>query len=252
MKAILLAAGRGTRVSRMIQNIPKSTLPINGTPLIRLTVEMLISAGIDPIVCVGYKSQNIKEALKGIEVKYYFNPFYDVTNSIASLWFTKDELDDDVLLINADVYLSPEILALILDDSRDVVMAIDKRKIETGDYFFTTTGNGCIKKYGKDIPLQERSCEYVGIAKVNKTFLPQFTKRLDELINKQKHQLWWENILYSFTDDNERDIFTVNVNGLFWSEIDYFDDYERILTHISILNDNYQEDSKDMLKVKVF
>ena len=46
MKAILLAAGRGTRISRMVKEIPKSTLPINGTPLIKLTVDMLMDRGI--------------------------------------------------------------------------------------------------------------------------------------------------------------------------------------------------------------
>ena len=45
MKAILLAAGRGTRISRMVKEIPKSTLPVKGIPLIQLTVDMLQRKG---------------------------------------------------------------------------------------------------------------------------------------------------------------------------------------------------------------
>ena len=57
-----------------------------------------------------------------------------------------------------------------------------------------------------------------------------FIDRLDEMIDELKHDKWWENVLYSMTE--ERSINTVDINGLFWSEIDYFDDYERILNYI--------------------
>lgn len=236
MKAILLAAGCGTRISRMIDTVPKSTLPINGKPLIRITVEMLESIGIECVICVGYKKEKIYEALDGLNLRYYENPFYDITNSIASLWFAENELNDDMLILNADVFFSKKILELILSDSHSNVLAIDKTRIKTGDYFFKTTNNGCIKKYGKDLPINERSCEYVGIAKMRSDFVPYFQNRLDEMIKNQQHNKWWENILYSFTDNNEQRIYTVDVNGLFWSEIDYFDDYERILNHLDTKN----------------
>lgn len=232
MKAILLAAGRGTRISRMIEEIPKSTLPIGGKPLIRLTTELLLSEGIEVIVCVGYKDNLVKKALKGLPVKFYYNPFYDVTNSIASLWMAKSEINDDLIIANADVYFSREILNKIKEDKRDVVMAIDKSRTNVGDYFFATTLNGSIAKYGKELPLEERSCEYVGFAKIDKSFLPKFNERMTSLINLQKHNFWWENVLYSFTDKKEREIYTLDVDGLFWSEIDYFDDYERILNYV--------------------
>lgn len=230
MKAILLAAGRGTRISRMVEAVPKSTLPINGVPLIRHTVKLLSSVGIECIVCVGYQREKIYEALEGLDVTFCVNPFFDVTNSIASLWFAKDHLNGDMIILNADVYFSADILKLVLDDPNDAVMAIDKSRIEVGDYFFSTTDNGCITAYGKELPLEKRTCEYVGICKMTASFVPTFIDRMDRLIMNAQHSLWWENILYSLT--NERSIYTVDVDGSFWSEIDYFDDYERILRHI--------------------
>ncbi len=230
MKAILLAAGKGTRISRMIEQVPKSTLPINGVPLIRYTVEMLMKHGIECCVCVGYEKGKIYEALDGLDVKYYHNPFYNVTNSIASLWFAKGFIDDDMIIMNADVFISKDILDLVLAQPYDNVMAIDKTRTEIGDYFFQTTDSGSLKKYGKELPLRERSGEYVGFAKLEKSFLPCFLDRLDKMIDELKHDKWWENVLYSMTE--ERIINTVDVNGAFWSEIDYFDDYERILNYI--------------------
>lgn len=232
MKAILLAAGKGTRISRMIEPVPKSTLPIKGEPLIRYTVKMLERFGIPAVVCVGYQKECIFEALKGFDVTYYNNPFYDVTNSIASLWIARAELDDDVIVMNADVYISDEILQMVLDDAHDNVMAMDTTRTAMGDYFFKTMDSGCIKKYGKDLPLQERSGEYVGIAKITKAFLPAFIGKMDQMIDHQKHSGWWENIMYAFTDNDEHPIHTLDVEGRFWSEIDFFDDYERILNHL--------------------
>lgn len=230
MKAILLAAGRGTRISRMVQEVPKSTLPINGVPLIRHTVQMLADEGIEAVVCTGYKREIIVDALEGLSVKYYNNPFYDVTNSIASLWFAREEINDNMLILNADVYFSKELLYKMLADKHQVVMAMDTSRVEVGDYFFQTI-NGCIKKYGKDLPLSERSCEYVGIAKIDKSFVNEFTHQMKKLVNIQKHDLWWENVLYSLTET--KDIHVLDVDGMFWSEIDYFDDYERILDYVA-------------------
>ncbi|MBQ7973001.1 MAG: phosphocholine cytidylyltransferase family protein [Lachnospiraceae bacterium] len=238
MKAILLAAGRGTRISRMVKEIPKSTLPIDGTPLIALTVDMLQKRGIETVVCVGYQQEAIREALKDFRVTYYFNPFYDVTNSIASLWFAKEELEGECLILNADVFFSDTILQMIIDDKRDATMLVDKTRRQTGDYFFATTDNGCIQKYGKDLPLQLRSCEYVGISKISADFIPVFKKRLEKMITEFKHGKWWEDVLYSFTDDDEYQIHTKDVEELFWSEIDYFDDYERILNYLERQKEN--------------
>lgn len=233
MKAILLAAGRGTRISRMVREIPKSTLPINGEPLIKVTADILKSRGIEIVACVGYQQEAIREALKDHDVTYYFNPFYDVTNSIASLWFARQELTEDCLILNADVFFSDTILQMIMEEEHDAVMLVDKTRRKTGDYFFSTTDNGCIQKYGKDLPLQYRSCEYVGVSKVSARFMPHFLQRLDELITASKHDKWWEDTLYSFTAEGKYSIYTKDVEGHFWSEIDYFDDYERILNYLS-------------------
>lgn len=234
MKAILLAAGRGTRIARNVEMVPKSTLPIEGVPLIRRSVELLQSQGIECVICTGYEEEQIRRALQGLDnIRYYYNPFFDITNSIASLWFAREEMDDELLVMNADVFFSKEILELVIHDKRDPVMAIDYSRVKEGDYFFYTAADGSIEKYGKELPIEQRTCEYVGMAKIGRGFLPQFIERMDSLIHQQKHDAWWENILYSFTDEKEEMIYTVDVDGRFWAEIDFLDDYERIMSYMS-------------------
>ncbi len=229
MKAIIMAAGKGTRISRMIAEVPKCTLPINGVPLIRYMSEMLLKKNMEISVCVGYQKELVMKSLDGLPIKFYSNPFYDITNSMASLWFAREELDDDMLLLNADVFFSVDILDIVLQNPADAVMAMDTGRVEVGDYFFKTV-NGCICKYGKELPRAERDCEYVGVAKVKKSFVGEFKAQLEYLVEHQEYSNWWEYTLYCMI--KKREIHTVDVKGYFWSEIDYFDDYERILEYI--------------------
>ena len=73
----------------------------------------------------------------------------------------------------------------------------------------------------------------MGIAKITKSFLPEFREKMNQLIEQLRHNGWWENVMYDFAENDEHPIFTLDVNGHFWSEIDYFDDYERILNYIA-------------------
>ena len=232
MKCILLAAGRGTRISKMIDNVPKCTLAVGDVPLIRRTILMLKKLDIEPIVCVGYQQDIVKKAIEGTNTKTIYNPFYDVTNSIASLWFAQDELDDDIIVMNADVFLEQEALEEMINDKRKAIMAIDKTKILHGDYFFGLDENGCIIRYGKELAVEDRDCEYVGLAKIRKEFLPTFKEELLTMISEQKHDRWWEDVLYQLSE-KDVDINTLDISKNFWREVDYYDDYEIILDYIA-------------------
>lgn len=225
MKAILLAGGRGTRISRYIGESPKSALDIGGISLIRHTVKLLQQNNIEVVVVIGYKKEMIVNALQGLTVKYYYNPFFDVTNSIASLWFAKSELtNDDIIIANADVYWEQDILNVIVEDKQEQVMLMDSSR--GLDYLFKCEGSKLVD-HGTD--LEKFTGEYVGIAKIGHSFLNKFVGRLEALIEKQKHGLWWENVVYSLID--EIDINVKDIKGLFWSEIDFIEDYKKILEY---------------------
>ena len=235
MKCILLAAGRGSRISRHIKDVPKSTLPIDGkTPLIRYTVQMLLDMGIEPIVCVGYRCDDVYTALKGLNVQFYYNPFYAITNSIASLWFAKKELTEATIVMNADVFLEREFIKALIEKESQAVMASDAKpeRKEKGDFFFAINEHSCIAKYGKELPLEDRDTEYVGIAKISETFIATFKTRLEQLIKAGHTDDWWEKVLYTFADSVETAIDTIDVGHYFWREIDYIDEYEEILTYV--------------------
>ncbi len=237
MKAIFMAAGVGSRLNSKI-NCPKSTLAIGEDTIAGHTVRMMEKHNIEPDFIIGYEKETVKAALSRYKSIIYFeNPFYRVTNSIGSLWIARQALIDaatsgeDLLLANADVYWDEDILTKLLDFDSPAVMLGDRTRCVDGDYFFHLE-NDKITEYGKELTLERRSCEYVGIAKISAAFLPTFIENLDRLIWHENYNMWWEDALYRSCDKHPVDV--LDVDGAFWAEVDYVSDYERILNHLGL------------------
>ena len=233
MKALILAAGRGTRISRYLEGNPKCTVNIGGTSLIRYTIELLNSFGINDIgIVLGYRKQIIRSELADMNVQFFENPFFDVTNSIASAWFSHEFLtdDDDILIMNGDVYLDREIMPLILNTTPDrtPLLFADETRREEADYKFCYR-DGILLKYGKELTGDDITGEYIGVARLSRTYLPRFREKLMSMIDEQKHSVWWENVLYELS--HESAVYVAGTEGKFWAEVDYVEDYERILSH---------------------
>jgi choline kinase len=233
MKALIMAAGRGTRISRYIGNQPKCTVNIGDIKLIENTIKELNRVNITEIgIVTGYNGEIIKEILKDYDIQYFTNPFYDVTNSIASAWFALDLIDsnDDLLILNGDVYFESSLLDDIINEPLSPVLFCDDSRREEADYKFYYQNNKLIK-YGKELTGSDISGEYIGIAKINRDFINIFKSNLKDMVAIQEHNLWWENVLYSLNDSY--DIYVKDIYGKFWAEVDYIEDYERILQHRS-------------------
>lgn len=231
MKALLLAAGRGTRISRYLSGNPKCTVDIGNQRLIEYTMDLFHRKGITEIAMVlGYRAEVIRQIVEPYGVKCYYNPFYDVTNSIASAWFARDFLagEGDTLIMNADVYMDEDLLDHVIACQISPVMFGDSSRKEEADYKFKYE-NGILQKYGKELTGEDITGEYIGIGKFSHEFMPTFLEKMDEMINTQQHSVWWENILYQMV--GQRDVYVDEVNGKFWAEVDYIEDYERILNH---------------------
>lgn len=233
MKAIIMAAGRGTRVSRHIRNRPKCTLDIGGITIIENLIKELKRNDINDIaLVVGYEANPIKDILKKENITFYYNPFYEITNSIASLWFAKEFItNDDILLLNGDAYFESKLFDKICSEKKSPVVFADKSRRKEADYKLYYE-DGILLKYGKELTLDETSGEYANIAKISEEFSPIFTKKLEKLIMNKKYDLWWEDVLYSIIKDVK--VYVEDVNGMFWAEVDYLDDYLRILNHLKI------------------
>ena len=137
MRAILLAAGKGTRIHRHFSR-PKSTIEVAGEPIIKRTVGILARRGFEVSVVLGYEGEFIRKCLEGYDVSFYGNPFYPDTNSIASLWMAREAVrgEGDLIVMNADVYWDERILDRLMASGSGPAMVSDRSRSEIGDFFF--------------------------------------------------------------------------------------------------------------------
>lgn len=226
MKAILMAAGVGSRIGNHI-NQPKSTLPAGNSTIIGHTVDMLMKNGIDAHVVTGFMYECIHDALKGRKVTFHHNPFYKVTNSIASLWFARDVLFDDecILMMDADVYWGQDLLDLLLASEHDIAFLADPLTAAKGDLCFRTE-NGRIMEASKTIPPEHRNYESAGVAKVRNSVLPAFRKYLEEMILAEDYGSWWQQVIYKHLD--VLPAYVVDIRKRFWAEVDCIEDHHKL------------------------
>ena len=129
MKAIILAAGRSSRLYPLTLETPKGLLDVGGQkPLLRL-VGQLEKAGVDDIVvAVGHKKEKIQEALGG-RVRYHEFPEYETKNYLHTLWSARHELDSECLILYADLMFDDEVLKKMIESPHHVSLAIDSGEV---------------------------------------------------------------------------------------------------------------------------
>ena len=228
MRVLIMAAGVGSRISRHLQNHPKCCVDVEGKPLIKTTMELLNRRGLNNVAIVtGYQEKYIHQALEGFQYARYFNPFYRVANSISSVWFARDFLaGDDLIIMNGDVFLEDAVLDALLADARSPLLLSDSTRIQEADYRFQWADERLLK-YGKELSNEETTGEYVGIAKLSREYVVSFRQRVIEAVAAEDYNCWWEDVIYRTVDAGE-DVHIQDIAGRFWAEVDYIEDYERI------------------------
>ena len=106
MRAILLAAGMGTRLRPITLETPKSLVSVNGQPMLERQIEFLKDKGIDEIIIVtGYLSEKFEYLKEKYNVKLIHNEKFDKYNNIYTMYLVREYLGDSYV-IDADVYLN--------------------------------------------------------------------------------------------------------------------------------------------------
>ncbi|AIM16246.1 CTP:phosphocholine cytidylyltransferase [Bacillus sp. X1(2014)] len=110
MRAILLAAGMGTRLRPITLTTPKSLVEINGKPMLEKQIEFLQEVGVHEIIVVtGYLAEKFEYLKEKYGVKLVHNDKYDVYNNIYTMYLVREYLPNSYV-IDADNYLNRNFL----------------------------------------------------------------------------------------------------------------------------------------------
>ena len=124
MKAIILAAGEGTRLRPYTLDRPKCLVEIDGISLLERQLAVLRSRGIGEIVIVGgYRA----EMLEGKATRLRINPRYADTNMVTTLFCADVELQGEVIVSYGDIVYAGEILDALLASPAEIAVTIDRQ-----------------------------------------------------------------------------------------------------------------------------
>ena len=230
MKAIIVAAGKGNRLYPLTKDTPKPLLKINGETILEHQIQNLKNCGINEIVMVtGYQANKVEE-LAGPDIKYIYNPFYEITNSLASLWLAKVEMNGDFVYLHADVVFDRRILEEVLKRQEDICLVVEQKKCVEEDMRVRVV-SGLMKEIGKGISLSEAYGEFIGIAKFSKAGAKLLAEALEKIVRRGDLMLWFESAIQWLIDDGHQ-VHTLNTGGKPWIEIDFLDDLEQARNNI--------------------
>lgn len=226
MKAVLLAAGLGTRLRPITNDIPKCMVPINGIPIIEKQIINLIENNIKDIyVVVGYKSEVLKEMInkKYPTVNVIENEVYEITNNMFSLYLTLPLIyGDDFLLMNSDVFFDANIIEGLLASESLNMVACEYDRYIVESMKITINNYGRISHISKKITSEESYATSIDVYKIGaEAGKILFDKIIDFIENQENKNSWTEVALDQVL--SKIDFYPYEIKGR-WLEIDNYDD----------------------------
>lgn len=238
MKAIILAAGVGKRFGRQTEIVPKCLIPLGRSKenLLSRYFDSFRNIGLKEVVIIcGHKMGKIeaecKRSGKGLNIRLIFNEQYK-KGSILSLYCAEKELKEDCLIMDADVYFPDAALKKLIHSKQKSAFLADTKVKSTGEEQMLMAKNGRLISISKKIdPSLTAVGESIGFLKLNKTDALLLRKILKKFVDMGKVNIEHEDTYPVLMQ--KREIGFENMNGFFWSEMDFKKDLRKILKNLN-------------------
>jgi choline kinase len=223
MNYFILVAGKGTRLNPLTYNYPKSLYRLDAEKtvlqhMVDLIKESDSSAKI--YIVIGFLAESISSGIDG--VCFIRNPFYSITNSIASLWFAREYLEGSSVVINGDVVLSRKLMMDIVSKPvSDPVVLVDSSIKTNGDYNVQVHNNHVVAM-SKD--LKDYFGEYGGISLLDTKSSKLLRQEIELMVNDGLVTQWYEDALVQMIFRYNFKLGYVDIANYDWTEIDEVSD----------------------------
>jgi len=247
VKLIILSAGRGERLYPLTNDIPKPLLDIgNGKTLLEEQIERFHNTGVihEIIIVIGYHAEKIEQKIlpyqnMGMKIKTIYNPFFDLTNNLVSLWLAKEEMTESFLITNGDNIFNEAIIENFVNTNKEgIILSMCRKSEYDEDDMKVKLKNNCVDHISKKIEKKIADGESPGLLLVEGLAqVKYFKERLDKIIREPIYlnSFWLEllndividgNIIKIWEFDGEKN----------WQEVDTYHDLELIKKFISSSN----------------
>ena len=241
MKAIILAAGMGTRLRPITMSIPKCLVPVNSKPILEHQLDALLLAGIrDVILVVGHLGKLLSDEYGinygDMNIYYVENRLYDRTNNIYSLWLARQHLNSQVLLLEGDLVFDPEMLQRLTQTPEPNVAIVERFRPPMDGTVILTKGlraNGLwvsrmvLKvQQGDDFDFAS-ALKTVNIYKLSQEVLQDhIVPELDSYIVQKRSDQYYEAVFADLISRDSMRLAVLNAAPNRWAEVDTLEDLQ--------------------------
>ena len=244
-KALIIAAGLGSRLKKHTKNLPKCMLDFGGKTLLQRQLDSYKKCGIKDISIIrGYKKEKIN--YKGI--KYFENTDYENNNVLNSVFYAEKVINGNIIISYSDILFDPSVVQRALDSVHDisVVVDIDWRGYYVGrkDHPISEAenvifnSNNEVEKIGKiNTGKEEVHGEFIGMIKLSNRgteILKQHFHRLKKIYWNKPFQrakifqkAYLTDLIQELVDIGIKVHCVIIESG--WKEIDTVEDYKKAL-----------------------
>ena len=242
MRVIILAAGKGERLMPLTNNTPKSLLELaNGTSVLESQLLSIHAAGIrDVAIVTGYLTEQIEAKINkysqeyNIEFQIVYNPFYDVSNNLISLWQAKHYMNEDLIIINGDDIFKDSVIKGLInhDKSQQLCMVIDRKETYDPDDMKLIIEKDRVFRIGKQIPENKANGESIGMIRLIGDGKEWVVKTMEKMVRKKENlNVFYLEIFQELINQGTMmEYYEVDADD--WAEIDFHPDLEDIRKEI--------------------
>jgi choline kinase len=229
MKAIILSAGQGKRLSPLTDARPKCLVELSGRSVLHWQLHNLVLAGVtEAVVVTGFSADAVEAEiagldLTGIKVRTLFNPFFSVTDNLATCWMARAEMVGDFLILNGDTLFEPAIAAsLLAAPPAAITVTVDRKESYDADDMKVQTDGLALRDIGKTI--ETFDAESIGFLRFDAEGAALFVRTVEAAM-RVPHSLrrWYLSIIAEIAQAH--DVVRVHsIEGLQWAEMDVPED----------------------------
>ena len=234
MRAIILAAGEGSRLRPYTNDKPKCMVMLAGRPILEYQLQAIKSVGIQEIIIVtGYYFQN----LENLGLLTVHNPHFKETGMVYSLMSAKKYLDgtQDLIISYADIVYERRILQKLIESKGEICVCVDEQwkdlwqlrmddPLQDAETFKMNTQREILELGKVPKTYDDIEGQYIGLIKVAKTRVPQLVKIFEnyppEMMFEglERNKMYMTSFLQNLIDSGIKIIAVPFKHG--WLEID--------------------------------
>jgi choline kinase len=234
MRAIVLSAGQGKRLLPLTAELPKCLLRLDGErSLLEFQLATLARCGIKGVTVVaGFGAERVERflaetAVPGLAVDLVYNPFYAVSDNLATCWVVREAMREDFLLLNGDTLFEPTVLRRLLGTPpAPITVTIDhKPGYDEDDMKVSLDDDGRLVAIGKALKPERVHGESIGLLLFRGRGVGLFRSAVEHAMRRPEAlRSWYLSVIDGLAAEGE--VATASIRGMWWREIDSPEDLE--------------------------